>query len=278
MTSAAKWLRAAAFSLAGVLPAAALADDWVPIDPDNTLYIELAHGLAIIELQPAIAPKHVARIKQLTRTGFYDGLTFHRVIDGFMAQGGDPAGTGEGGSKEPNLQPEFTFHRSSEAPTFAVSAEAEAIGVSGSAIVLTEPEAAQYSHPDGLLESWIPYCRGTVAAARTDKPDTANSQFFIMFSNDYRTLDRNYTAWGHVVYGKGRRRQDHPRRAAEEPDKIIRARIGSDVPPAERKQLEEMAPGSKALRDLFQTASAASNGQLDPCTVNIPVRLKPEAN
>jgi peptidylprolyl isomerase len=76
-------------------------------DPENTLYLQLKDGRVVIELRPDLAPNHVARIKELTRQGFYDGVVFHRVIDGFMAQTGDPTGTGMGGSKLPDLKAEF---------------------------------------------------------------------------------------------------------------------------------------------------------------------------
>jgi cyclophilin family peptidyl-prolyl cis-trans isomerase len=76
--------------------------------PENTLHIDLPNGRVVIELRPDLAPGHVARIKELAREGFYDGTPFHRVIDGFMAQGGDPTGTGTGGSKKPNLKAEFS--------------------------------------------------------------------------------------------------------------------------------------------------------------------------
>ncbi|NBB68908.1 MAG: peptidylprolyl isomerase [Alphaproteobacteria bacterium] len=78
------------------------------LDPDNTLYLDLAHGRVVIQLMPQSAPNHVARIKELAREGFYDGVVFHRVIPGFMAQSGDPTGTGRGGSEKPNLQAEFS--------------------------------------------------------------------------------------------------------------------------------------------------------------------------
>ena len=80
-------------------------------DLENTLYIDLPKGRVTIELRPDLAPGHVARIKELAREGFYDGTPFHRVIDGFMAQGGDPTGTGTGGSKKPNLKAEFSANR-----------------------------------------------------------------------------------------------------------------------------------------------------------------------
>jgi cyclophilin family peptidyl-prolyl cis-trans isomerase len=85
------------------LPASAQAND-----PENTLYLDLSYGRVVIRLRPDLAPNHVARIKQLARAGFYDGIVFHRVLEGFMAQSGDPTGTGSGGSDEPDLKAEFT--------------------------------------------------------------------------------------------------------------------------------------------------------------------------
>ena len=126
------------------------------LDPENTLYMDLKSGRVVIELFPDLAPKHVARVKELTREGFYDNTPFHRVIEGFMAQGGDPTGTGTGGSKLPDLPAEFTNKRR--------------------------------------------FLRGTVGAARTANPDSANSQFYIMFAPSPH-LDGQYTIWGQVVQG-----------------------------------------------------------------------------
>jgi peptidylprolyl isomerase len=117
--------------------------------------MQLESGEVKIKLRPDLAPNHVARIGELANEGFYDGVVFHRVIDGFMAQGGDPTGSGMGGSKKPNLKQEF-------------SAE--------------------------------PHVRGVCSMARSNDPDSANSQFFICF-DDARFLDRKYTVWGEVVEG-----------------------------------------------------------------------------
>ena len=126
-------------------------------DPANTLVIELKSGRVLVELRPDIAPKHVERVKALAKQGFYNGLKFHRVINGFMAQTGDPKGTGAGGSSLPDLPAEFT------------------------------PE---------------PYRRGTIGAARTQNPNSANSQFFICFNDmGCRGLTGQYTVWGQVTEG-----------------------------------------------------------------------------
>jgi peptidylprolyl isomerase len=125
-------------------------------DPNNTLVIELKTGRVLIRLRPDLAPKHVERVKRLAKEGFYNGLKFHRVIPGFMAQTGDPLGTGTGGSKYPDLPAEFTRE---------------------------------------------PYKRGSVGAARTSDPNTANSQFFICFGDRCRGLTGQYTLWGEVIEG-----------------------------------------------------------------------------
>jgi peptidylprolyl isomerase len=125
-------------------------------DELNTLVLNLdSGGDVVIKLRPDLAPGHVERIRSLASEGFYDNVPFHRVIPGFMAQGGDPTGRGSGGSSKPNLKAEF-------------SAE--------------------------------PHVRGTCSMARTNDPNSANSQFFICF-DDARFLDKQYTVWGEVVEG-----------------------------------------------------------------------------
>jgi peptidylprolyl isomerase len=122
----------------------------------NTLVLNLdSGGDVVIRLRPDLAPGHVDRIKQLVNEGFYDDVVFHRVIDGFMAQGGDPTGTGTSGSRYPDLKAEFSRE---------------------------------------------PHVRGTASMARTNAPNSANSQFFICF-DDARFLDNQYTVWGNVVEG-----------------------------------------------------------------------------
>jgi cyclophilin family peptidyl-prolyl cis-trans isomerase len=155
--------------------------------PDNTLYLDLRDGRVVIELRPDLAPKHVQRIKKLVKEGFYDGLTFHRVITGFMAQTGDPKGDGTGGSKYPDLPAEFT-------PT--------------------------------------PFKRGTVGAARSGSPNSANSQFFICLE-DAPHLNGNYTVWGQVT--EGMQLVDRIKKGAGangqvfNPDKILKMQLASDA-------------------------------------------------
>jgi peptidylprolyl isomerase len=153
----------------------------VVANPANHWFLDLSNGGTVeIVLRRDLAPNHVQRIQTLTKQGFYNGLTFHRVIPGFMAQGGDPTGTGGGGSKLPDLKAEFTA---------------------------------------------IPFLRGTVGAARTDQPDTANSQFFIMFVPN-SSLDGNYTVMGRVVKGMDIVDKIAPGEPPAEPTKIVKAYLG----------------------------------------------------
>ena len=153
------------------------------LDPENTIYLDLKDGRVVIQLRPDLAPKHVAQIKKLTREGFYNGVVFHRVIDGFMAQTGDPTGTGMGGSKLPDIPAEF---------------------------------------------SKAHFARGTVGMARASDPDSANSQFFIMFG-DGGFLDGQYTVWGEVVSGMEFVDQIKRGEPPSDPDKIVKMQVAADV-------------------------------------------------
>ena len=156
-------------------------------DLENMLFLDLKDGRVVIEMRPDLAPNHVARIKELVRQGFYDGVPFHRVISGFMAQTGDPTGTGSGGSGQ-NLAAEFSDE---------------------------------------------PHVRGTVSMARAQHPDSADSQFFIVYSKaDY--LDGKYTVWGQVTegmrhVGKIKKGDEARNGMVIEPDVIVKMQVAADA-------------------------------------------------
>ncbi len=152
-------------------------------DPENTIIMDTTKGQVVIKLRPDLAPKHVERIKTLAREGFYDGIVFHRVIDGFMAQVGCPHGTGTGGSKHPNLKAEFNAE---------------------------------------------PHVRGICSMARAQNPDSANSQFFIVF-DDASFLDRQYTVWGQVIEGMDNVDKIKRGEPVQNPDKITSMKVAADV-------------------------------------------------
>ena len=156
--------------------------------PEDTLVMELPGGQVTIALRPDLAPQHVARVKELVRGGFYDGLAFHRVIDGFMAQTGCPQGTGTGGSGQ-KLKAEF---------------------------------------------SQTPFTRGTIGAARTQDPNSADSQFFICFG-DASWLNGQYTVWGEVVEGMEavdalrKAPASDPSGRVPDPDRILSIKVQADA-------------------------------------------------
>lgn len=153
----------------------------------DKLILQLKDGTVEIKLRPDLAPKHVERITTLANQGFYDGIVFHRVIDGFMAQSGDPTGTGTGGSDLPDLNQEFSAQ---------------------------------------------PFDRGVIGMARTQDPNSANSQFFIMFKEGY-FLNNQYTVWGEVT--SGMEFVDKIKKGAgqsglvQDPDKIIKMRTADKL-------------------------------------------------
>ena len=177
------------FLLAALLTFAGAA---AAMDKENTLYIDLKDGRVVIEMRPDLAPNHVAQIKKLAREGKYDGIVFHRVIDGFMAQTGDPNGTGSGGMGD-LLKAEFSSEK---------------------------------------------HVRGTVSMARTSDPNSADSQFFIMFAPG-SSLDGQYTIWGEVTSGmenidKIKKGEASRNGIVVDPDKIVKMQVAADAEKAKQ--------------------------------------------
>ncbi|GJE01334.1 MULTISPECIES: peptidylprolyl isomerase [Methylobacterium] len=181
-----RWIAALAFTLAAAF--AAVTPATAQGAPDaNTVYLDTKDGRITIRLRPDLAPKHVQQIKALTKQGFYDGVPFHRVIDGFMAQTGDPTGTGTGKSSLPDIPAEFTA---------------------------------------------TPFRRGTVGMARSQNPNSANSQFFICFG-DASFLNNQYTVVGEVTAGmdvvdKIKKGSSAANGQVQNPDKIVRMQLAQD--------------------------------------------------
>ncbi len=181
-------------------------------DPENVVYLDLSNGGRVtLRLMPAWAPAHVERIKTLVREGFYDGIIFHRVIDGFMAQTGDPTGTGSGGSKLPDLKAEFNA---------------------------------------------MPHVRGTLSMARTNNPDSANSQFFIVFYPRF-SLDRKYTVFGRVIAGMDLVDRIERGEPPANPTKIVQASLAVDGKPAPVVAAPAAPAGDRAVSidDLINSRS-----------------------
>ncbi len=180
--------RAFGFAFALLIGLTAMTDVSSAADPENTLYLDLKSGRVVIEMRPDLAPKHVIRIKELVRQKYYDGLTFHRVIQGFMAQGGDPKGDGTGGSGQ-NIPAEFTDREQ--------------------------------------------FYRGMVGMARSQDPNSGDSQFFIMLAPAPH-LNGKYTIWGEVIQGMEHVdwiKKGDPKRGGvvDEPDRIVSMRMAKDA-------------------------------------------------
>ena len=220
---------------------------WRELDPENTLYIDLEYGRVVLELYPEIAPLHVAQIKTLARQTFYDGITFHRVIEGFMNQTGDPKGDGTGDSSLPDIQGEFTFRRAPSMPVTLVGARAAqggqeiGVGFYKALPVATQPSSQAILTKDGKVEAFGLHCKGVTSMARTSDPNSANSQFFLM-RDISEHLDAQYSIWGNTVLGHEHLTKIKVGSKGEDPnfipDVMKKVQIAADVPAAERVKFQ----------------------------------------
>ncbi len=253
------------------------ADTWRTLEPENTLYMDLPSGRIIIELRPDFAPKHVERLKMLTRQGFYDGIMFHRVIEGFMAQGGDPTGTGRGSSKLPNLRGEF-MRNAQKVDNFTPIGRdfrAAQVGFIGPIPTGAEPDTMIDFLVDGEIGLWGLHCKGVMSMARSDNPDSANSQFFLMFADSRRALDQRYTIWGRIVDGGENARRISRGEPPKRPTPIVRMRVASDVPADERADVAVLRTDSSVFMDYVKAAGDVSeDGYVkDVCNITVPSKI-----
>lgn len=253
------------------------ADDWRTVAPDNLLVIDTSKGRILVEMTPEAAPGHVARIRLLAKAGFYDGVPWHRVIDAFMAQTGDPLGTGEGQSWHPDLKAEFTFRRDAQTPFVAVAVPAGAlVGFVQSLPVQTQPDAVMRTTADGKVHAWGLYCPGVAGMARDDAPDSANSQFFLM-RQPYPALDKRYTVWGRVVSGldvvRALKFSPNPDGIVTEPDRMTRVRVAGDMAEGERPSVRLLSASSAPFRALVETTRAARGADFSVCDIDLPVEV-----
>ena len=250
--------------------------EWRTVPAANLLVIDTNRGRILLEMAPEVAPLHVERIRLLARAGFFDGLTWHRVIDWFMAQTGDPLGSGEGQSPYPDLAAEFTFRRDASVPFTAVAAPAGAlVGFVHSLPVQTQPDVAMALTGDGKVHGWGLYCPGVAGMARDEDNDTANSQFFLM-RQAYPALDKRYTVWGTVVSGLDVVRalksgQGDNGMVAVEPDRMTRVRIAADLPEVGRPVVRVLDTESAGFRALAEQVRQARGADFSVCDITLPV-------
>lgn len=256
-------------------PAGPSAQDWRAVDPDNVMVIDTNKGRIFVEMYPSVAPAHVERVKTLTRRGFYDGRSFFRVIDVFMAQTGDPLDTGAGGSDLADMEAEFTFRRAAGDPFTAVADSGAAqTGFIGALPVMTQNPMLMAMMFDGKVAGWSLYCPGVAGMARGSAENSANSQFFLM-RQAYPSLEKRYTAWGRVIAGLEVVRAIKTGEPVAPPqDVMTRARMLSDLPEAERPQIRVVDTAGPWFTAQVAQMRAEDGADFSACNLKIPSEVK----
>ena len=267
-------------TMAEVLAASTPAD-WRPIDPQSTLYLQLASGRVVIELAPAFAPGHVANLKTLVRQKYFDGLAVVRSQDNFVVQWGDAEGKRSLGEARATLPPEFTvslrpdlpFTRLPDPDGYAVE-----VGFSGGFPAARDPKAGQ---------AWLTHCYGMVGAGRGNEPESGNgSELYVVTGHAPRQLDRNIALVGRVVQGMELLsvlpRGTGPLGFYEQPSQhvpITSVRVAADVPEAERERIEVLRTDTATFAALVEARRSRRDdwykvpaGYIDLCNVPLPVR------
>lgn len=274
----------------GDVLAASKPADWHPLDPENTLYLELQSGRVVLELAPAFAPNHVANIKALVREKYFDGLAILRSQDNYVVQWGDPNADARAGDKDQpraiktaraKLKAEFTIPLAHRMPFTALpdaDGYAAQTGFSGDFASARDAKLGQ---------AWLTHCYGTLGVGRDlDVDSGGGSELYVVIGSSPRWLDRNITVVGRVVRGM-ELLSVLPRGTGalgfyEKPEQrvpIVRVRVAADVPEAQRSHLELMRTDTQAFADLVESRRNRRDdwykvpaGHIDVCSVPIPVR------
>ncbi|MDQ3124895.1 MAG: peptidylprolyl isomerase [Pseudomonadota bacterium] len=260
--------------IAATAPAAAqtAAPEWRSIAPENLLVIDTAKGRILIELEPRMAPLSVERVRTLADQGFYDGLKFHRVLDGFMAQTGDPLGTGEGSSELPDIEGEFQFRRGRDLGFVnLVTGQTGLLGFAGSMPVFTQPDAQMMVTADFKTAAQALFCPGVVGMARNQDPHSANSQFFVMTGVN-EGLNGLYTPFGRVVAGLDVVRLLKPGSEAadgrvDDPDVMTRARTAAALPEGQRPSVRVRTAASPGFAAMVEQVRAERGARFTVCDI-----------
>jgi cyclophilin family peptidyl-prolyl cis-trans isomerase len=252
--------------------------DWRTVAPENLLVIDTSKGRILVELEPRMAPLTVERVGTLANSGFYDGLTFHRVIAGFMAQTGDPLGTGAGGSDLPDLPGEFQFRRGRDSGFLQlIPTPLGQLGILGSVPVFTQPDAQMMVTADFKTPAQGLFCPGIAGMARAQGPNSANSQFFLMTgSND--NLNGGYTPFGRIVAGLDvvgllKPGSETANGQVVDPDIMVRARTAAALPDAERPTVRVMTTSSAAFVAEVERVRAERGTRFSICDVQPAVEV-----
>ena len=250
--------------------------DWREVPAENLVLMKTTKGDIVIELAEEVAPRHVARIREILTNGYYDGTKFHRVINGFMAQGGDVTAVRPSVQLEP-LPGEFTYRRDPSQQAMTVlnpefEGEPYYAGYVDGFPVATQQERLSSYTMDGRIESWMPHCGGVVSMARTNDPNSATDQFFLM-RDETPALDRKYTPWGRMIMGAEVARAMNIGEPPVQPDLVVTARLVSDLPPSLQPRAFVMRNDSAAFRAViadFRDAETICQAPATPAVVQFP--------
>ncbi len=248
-------------------------EDWREVLPENLIYLKTRHGLTLIELAPDFAPNHAQRMRDLTHAHYFDGLPFHRVLKGFMAQAGDNRLVKRPGPTTPPLAGEFLFKRSPADHMVVVGEKraADAGFVNGFKIA-SQPDSLAAMTADHMVRAWPLHCPGAAAMARLDDPNSANAQFYITTGYP-ESLEKNYTSWGRVRAGLDMIKAIKLGEPPYPPDLIQAMQLGSDVAADERAQVFVMRTERPAFKTYLQSLRN-DDGQLpDICDIMVPVAV-----
>jgi peptidylprolyl isomerase len=263
---------------------ATTAADWRPLDPENTLYLQLPQGRVVIELAPSFAPLHAANLRTLTRQKYFDGLAILRSQDNFVVQWGDPEGKRSLGDAQARLPPEFTVRISADLPFEPLADRdgyAPEVGFSQGFPAARDPARG---------EAWLAHCYAMVGAGRGNEPDSGNgAELYVVSGHAPRQLDRNIALVGRVVKGMEllatQPRGSGPMGFYEKPEQyvsITSVRVAADVPVAERENLEVMRTDTASFRQLVEVRRNRRDdwyqvpaGYIDLCNVPIVARPRP---
>ncbi|NNL88520.1 MAG: peptidylprolyl isomerase [Marinicaulis sp.] len=264
----------------GEILANAAPSEWRTIEPENTLYFELASGRVVIELSPQLAPNHVAQVKALAREGFYDGLSFYRVIEGFVAQGGDPFEAREIKSAKESLQAEFDEPMRDDI-RFTPIKDADGYASGQVGYIDTIPSAVS---ADGETV-WHLHCTGAFAFGRNNERDSASTEFYITMQPQ-RYLDRNLSVFGRVIAGM---EHIHALRRVAPPESedddigetIISVKVAADVPAEDRSDYQVLDSASPSFARYVESRRNRPSeffyfrpDYVDVCQLPMPIREK----
>ena len=265
-------LSTAILAASGPVVAQTASPEWRTIAPENLLIIDTAKGRILIELEPRMAPLSVERIRTLADQGFYDGLKFHRVLTDFMAQTGDPLGTGAGGSDLPDIEGEFQFRRGRDLGFVNLATgQAGLLGFAGSMPVFTQPDAQMMVTADFKTAAQALFCPGVLGMARNQDPHSANSQFFIMTGTN-ESLNGIYAPFGRVLAGLDVVRALKPGDEAangrvEDPDLMTRARTAAALPERQRPVVRVRTTSSPAFTAMVEQVRTERGARFTVCDI-----------